>query len=108
MNAKCKASSQELARNLGAVFSSESIEGSFYLSTLSESMDNIINNLSSRNANRLMDIEPEMLNISQRRAQPTDEKAMYTKVLKAPDEVTNDDVEGGLEDTEENDVEEVG
>ncbi|TFB04778.1 hypothetical protein CCMA1212_002737 [Trichoderma ghanense] len=33
---------------------------------------------------------------------------MYTKVLKAPDEVTNDDVEGDLEDTEENDVEEVG
>ncbi|KAK4084477.1 uncharacterized protein Triagg1_957 [Trichoderma aggressivum f. europaeum] len=76
---RCRSSSQELAKNLTPVFSSEAIKGSFFLSTLPESMDNIINNLSSRNINKFIDIEPEMLDIAQRRAQPADEKAMYTK-----------------------------
>lgn len=65
---RCTSSTQELAKNLSPFFPSETIKGSFFLATLPESMDHVIENLLSRNINKFVDIEPHMLDIAERRA----------------------------------------
>ncbi|KAH6606854.1 hypothetical protein Trco_006007 [Trichoderma cornu-damae] len=64
MEQRCKTSQHELAKDLNAVFSSESVKGLFFLSTLPESMDTIIDNLSTGNVNWFYDIRPKMLEIA--------------------------------------------
>lgn len=81
---RCKTSEHELAKNLATVFASDSIKGSFFLSTLPESMDTIVDNLSTRGVNKFAEIEPKMLDIAFRHNQPTDERAYYTKTSGKP------------------------
>ncbi|KAK4081277.1 uncharacterized protein Triagg1_2809 [Trichoderma aggressivum f. europaeum] len=94
MERRCRTSEHELAKNLLAVFSSQSIKGLFFLSTLPESMDNVVDNLSTRGVNKFVDIEPKMFDIAYRRQQPMDEKALYTKTAGKrtnPRSATNND-----------------
>lgn len=75
----CTLSTHELAKNLNAVFSSESIKGSFFLATLPETMNTVVNNLSTRDINKFTDITFEMLDIANRRNQLANKKAYYAE-----------------------------
>ncbi|KAL6864057.1 hypothetical protein J3F83DRAFT_186922 [Trichoderma novae-zelandiae] len=76
---RCRSSDHELAKSLRPLFSSDSIKGSFFLTTLPKLMDNVVDDLSTQNLNKFVDIEPRMLDIAYRRQQPTDDNTYYTK-----------------------------
>jgi hypothetical protein len=76
---RCKASSHEVAKNLDAVLSSESIKCSFFLATLPGDMDTVVDNLSTQNIIKFAEIKSKMLDIANQRAQLTEDKAFYTK-----------------------------
>lgn len=48
------------------VFQSDDVKGSFFLATLPDTMDNVIDNLSTRNITAFADIEPKILDISEK------------------------------------------
>lgn len=48
------------------LFDSEDIKGIFFLTTLLEAMNNIINNLSSRDITRFTNIETKILDLANR------------------------------------------
>lgn len=83
---QCRTSSHSLSKSFSAVFSTEDVKGSFFLSSLPDSMDNIVDNLSTQNITRFTDIRPKMLDIAQRQNQPKEESAYYTRTAAKPNQ----------------------
>lgn len=48
------------------IFDSDNVKGSFFLATLPDTIDNVIDNLSTRDVTAFQDIEPKILNISEK------------------------------------------
>lgn len=59
-------SNQAVAVGMRTMFQSDEVKGSFFLATLPETMDNVIDNLSTRNITAFQDIEPKILDISEK------------------------------------------
>lgn len=66
MSKRCATSTQPVAVAMRAMFDSDQVKGSFFLATLPETMDNVIDNLSTRNVTAFQDIEPKILDISEK------------------------------------------
>jgi hypothetical protein len=60
------ASTKAVAVAMRPVFASDEVKGSFFLATLPDTMDNVIDNLSTRNLTAFQDIEPKILDISEK------------------------------------------
>jgi hypothetical protein len=61
---RCAALSQTVAKAMTKMFESDEVKGSFFLSTLPDTMDTIIDNLSTRNLTAIKDIEPKILDVA--------------------------------------------
>ncbi|KAH5051059.1 hypothetical protein HBI81_244100 [Parastagonospora nodorum] len=66
MSKRCAASSQSFAKAMKSMFESDEIKGSFFLATLPDTMDHVIDDLSSRDITRFVNIEPKILDISEK------------------------------------------
>lgn len=77
-------SQKPLAKAMKPMFDSDEVKGSFFLMTLPESMDHVVDNLSTQNLTAYRDIEPKMLDIATR-AQIEDSAAYYTSTAKKLD-----------------------
>ena len=66
MQKRCISSSQAVAKSMLPIFESDDVKGSFFLTTLPESMDTIIDNLNTRDITSFAAIEPKMLDISEK------------------------------------------
>lgn len=83
MERRCGTSDHEFAKCFHSMFSSDSIKGSFFLSTLPHSMNPIVEDLSTRDVTKFIDIEPKMLDVAdQRQKQSLNDKAYYTKTMR--------------------------
>lgn len=58
-------STQSVAKAMDAIFRSDEVKGSFFLATLPETMDNVIDNLSTRNVTTYQAIQPKILDIAE-------------------------------------------
>ena len=77
MTARCHSSDQSVAKALRSVFDSDEVKGSFYLATLPESMDNVVDNLSTQEVTAFQDIETKMLDIAEHHASESVISAAY-------------------------------
>lgn len=59
------------------MFKLDKVKGSFFLSTLPNTIDTIINNLSTRNLTAFKDIEPKILNIADRHSLDSTDSTAY-------------------------------
>ena len=85
MTKRCQSSNQAVAKAMRAIFESDEVKGSFFLTTLPDTMDHIIDNLSTRNVTTFTQIEPKMLDISEKHTIDTvDSNAYYTNTRKPP------------------------
>jgi hypothetical protein len=57
---------QPITKAIRPIFKSNNVKGSFFLVTLLDTMDNIINNLSTRNILLFRDIKLKILNITKK------------------------------------------
>lgn len=64
-----------------SMFKSNDVKGSFFLTTLPDSMDHIVDNLSSRNVSRFSEIKPKMLDIASQNGIEKNE-AYYTSTTR--------------------------
>jgi len=60
------------------MFESDKVKGSFFLSTLLEQIDNIVDNFATSNLTSFVNIEPKMLNIADQHALSATESAAYS------------------------------
>jgi transposase InsO family protein len=74
---RCAASSQTVAKAMTKMFESDEVKGSFFLSTLPDTMDTIIDNLSTRNLTAFKDIEPKILDIADRHSLNSTDSTAY-------------------------------
>lgn len=81
-------SQKPVAKAMKAMFDSDEVKGSFFLTTLPEQMDHVVDNLSTSNLTKYADIEPKMLDIATR-SQIEDSAAYYTSTAKKPDRKSN-------------------
>lgn len=65
------ASNQPVAKALRPVFESDDVKGSFFLTTLPEQMDHVVDNLATRNVTAYASIEAKMLDIADQRQHKT-------------------------------------
>ena len=84
MGNRCRASNQTVAKAMRPIFESDEVKGSFFLTTLPDTMDNIIDNLSTREILTFNAIEPKMLDIAENHSLNTeiDSAAYYTTTRK--------------------------
>ncbi|OAG06549.1 uncharacterized protein CC84DRAFT_1217753 [Paraphaeosphaeria sporulosa] len=54
-----------------AMFNDDNVKGSFFLATLPDTMDNVIDNLATRQLTAFQDIEPKILDISEKHSLDT-------------------------------------
>ncbi|KAF1944302.1 hypothetical protein EJ02DRAFT_341305 [Clathrospora elynae] len=59
------------------VFESDEVKGSFFLSTLPDTMDTIIDNLSTRNLTAFKDIKPKILDVAERHSLDSTDSTAY-------------------------------
>lgn len=81
LSTRTTTSQKPVARAMKSMFNSDEVKGSFFLTTLPESMDHIVDNLSTQNLTSFSDIEPKMLDIATR-SQLDDTAAYYTSTAK--------------------------
>ena len=74
---RCAASSQTVAKAMTKMFESDEVKGSFFLSTLPDTMDTIIDNLSTRNLTAFKDIKPKILDIADRHSLDSTDSTAY-------------------------------
>ena len=60
------------------MFNSNKVKGSFFLATLPETIDNIIDNLSTRNITAFQNIKPKILDISEKYSLDNVDSTAYT------------------------------
>ncbi|KAH3957096.1 hypothetical protein HBH51_231200 [Parastagonospora nodorum] len=77
MAKRCAGSSQSVAKAMKAMFESDEVKGSFFLATLPDTMDHVIDNLSSRDVTKFVDIEPKILDISDKHSLDADSSTAY-------------------------------
>lgn len=63
---RCQNSQQPVAKSMLPLFDNDNVKGSFFLTTLPNTMDGIIDNLSTKGIDTFSSIEPRMLNIAAR------------------------------------------
>ena len=79
MDKKCQSSSQSVARAMRPIFESDDVKGSFFLTTLPDTMDHVVDNLGTRDITKFSQIEPKMLDIAEAHTiNDTDSTAYYT------------------------------
>jgi len=66
LSKRCSSSTHSVAKAMKPLFESDEVKGSFFLTTLPDTMDHIIDNLSTRNVTSFIDIEPKMLDLAQK------------------------------------------
>ncbi|KAH4354511.1 hypothetical protein HBH99_249140 [Parastagonospora nodorum] len=72
MAKRCAGSSQSVAKVMKAMFVSDEVKGSFFLATLPDTIDHVIDNLGSRDVTKFVDIEPKIPDISDRHSPDAD------------------------------------
>ena len=77
MAKRCASSLQSVAKAIKAMFKLDEVKGSFFLATLLDTIDYVINNLSSRNVTKFVDIEPKILDISDKHSLNADFSTAY-------------------------------
>lgn len=77
-------SQKPVAKAMKSMFDSDEVKGSFFLTTLPEQMDHVVDNLSTQNLTKYSDIEPKMLDIATR-SQLEDSAAYYTSTARKTD-----------------------
>ncbi|KAL2395076.1 Retrovirus-related Pol polyprotein from transposon TNT 1-94 [Exophiala dermatitidis] len=77
MQKRCQSSNQEVAKAMRPVFDSDQVKGSFFLATLPDTMDNIIDNLNTKEISKFVDIEPKMLDIAEKHLHAAEPQAAY-------------------------------
>ena len=70
-------SSQAVAVAMRSMFKSNKVKGSFFLATLPETIDNVIDNLSTRIITAFQDIKPKILDISEKYSLETVDSSAY-------------------------------
>ena len=79
-------STQPVAKAMKPIFESDEIKGSFFLTTLPDTMDNLVDNLATRGITTFVDIEPKILDIAEKYSlDSVDSSAYFTKIRKAND-----------------------
>jgi hypothetical protein len=79
MTKRCQSSQQNVAKAMKQIFESDEVKGSFFLTTLPDTMDHIIDNIGTRGLTTFTEIEPKMLDISEKHSLDTvDSSAYYT------------------------------
>lgn len=79
MAQRCQNSSQAVATLMSPIFENDHVKGSFFLTTLPNTMDSIIDNLSTKGLDRFAEIEPRMLDIAAKHnISELDSTAYYT------------------------------
>jgi hypothetical protein len=64
MQKRCASSLQAVAKAIRPVFNSNNVKGSFFLVLLPDTIDSIIDNLSTKDITAFTKLEPKMLDIS--------------------------------------------
>ena len=83
MARKTQGSTQPVAKAMKPIFESDEVKGSFFLTTLPDTMDNLIDNLATRGITTFVDIEPKILDIAEKHSLDTvDSSAYYTTTRK--------------------------
>ncbi|KAF4125643.1 hypothetical protein GMORB2_0887 [Geosmithia morbida] len=82
LSKRCSHSNPELARALNPMTRSDTIKSSFFLTTLPDSMDTIIDNLSTSGRNTFQDIESKMLDIASRTQDDQSQAGYYTNTAR--------------------------
>ncbi|KAF2676307.1 hypothetical protein K458DRAFT_262437, partial [Lentithecium fluviatile CBS 122367] len=65
------------------MFKSDDVKGSFFLATLPDTINNVINNLSIRSVTAFKDIEPKILNISEKHSLDVADSAAYAANMRS-------------------------
>lgn len=71
-------SSQSIGKAMKAMFDSDEVKGSFFLTTLPDTLDHVVDNLSSQGLTKFSQIEPKILDIASRKTED-DPAAYYTQ-----------------------------
>lgn len=66
MARRTQSSTQAVARAMRPIFESDEVKGSFFLTTLPDTMDNLIDNLATRGVTTFVDIEPKILDVAEK------------------------------------------
>jgi hypothetical protein len=63
---RCAGSSYSVAKSIALVFSSNKVKGLFFLTTLLDTIDYIVDNLSTRDLTSFAAIKPKLLNLAEK------------------------------------------
>jgi transposase InsO family protein len=77
MAKRCSSSKQSVAKAMKPIFESQEVKGSFFLATLPDTMDNIIDNLNMKDITKFTEIEPKMLDLAARHSLESSEQTAY-------------------------------
>ena len=77
MAKRCQTSNQTVATAMRPLFESNEVKGSFFLVSLPDTMDHIIDNLSTWNITSFAAIEPKMLNIADKHSIDSIDSSAY-------------------------------
>ena len=84
MSQRCNNSKAEVAKSLKTTFDSEIVKGCFFLTTLPEEMNNIIDNLSTKDITKYSAIETKMLDLVESQNDNPDNAAYWTQTTRKP------------------------
>ena len=83
MTKRCQSSQKLVAKTMRPTFESDGVKGSFFLTTLPDTMSHVIENISTRGLTTFTEIEPIMLDISEKHSiDAVDSSAHYTSTRK--------------------------
>jgi hypothetical protein len=81
---KCRASSQPVAVSLCTLFESDDVKGSFFLSTLPNTLDHVIDSFATRDVTKFSEMEPKILDIAEKYTINSDSTTAYSAVSRRP------------------------
>lgn len=77
LSKRCASSTQPVATAMRTMFTDDNVKGSFFLATLPDTMDHIIDNLSTQQLTAFKDIEPKILDVSEKHSLDTVDSTAY-------------------------------